>query len=113
MISCFSSDCAYLYLLERQHAEQLKSWSFSDLLFPMESRDQNACCSFDLFVLVICAAHQPSPYYYYQRYVKGLYMFFIIFFCHQEKERKGKTNCLIYKNQNKREQIQNFKIFVK
>ena len=40
-------------------------------------------------------------------------MFFIIFFCHQEKERKGKTNFLIYKNQNKREQIQNFKIFVK
>ena len=40
-------------------------------------------------------------------------MFFIIFFCHQEKERKGKTNCLIYKNQNKRERIQNFKIFVK
>ena len=44
MISCFSSEGAYLYLLERQHAEQLKSWSFSDLLFPMESRDQNAGC---------------------------------------------------------------------
>ena len=50
MISCFSSECAYLYLLERQHAEQLKSWSFSDLLFPMESREQNACCLYLIYL---------------------------------------------------------------
>ena len=64
MISCFSTECAYLYLLERQHAEQLKSWSFSDLLFPMESRDQNACCLYLIYLFKSFARpHQPSPYY--------------------------------------------------
>ena len=85
MISCFSSECAYLYLLERQHAEQLKSCSFSDLLFPMESRDQNACCSFDLFVLVICAfALLLIP-----KIRKGIiYVFHYIFLSSGEREKR-------------------------
>ena len=89
MISCFSSECAYLYLLERQHAEQLKSWSFSDLLFPMESRDQNACCSFDLFVLVICAAPSAFALLLLPKIRKGIiYVFHYIFLSSGEREKR-------------------------
>lgn len=89
MISCFSSECAYLYLLERQPAEQLKSWSFSDLLFSMESRDQNACCSFDLFVLVICAAPSAFTLLLIPKIRKVIiYVFHYIFLSSGEREKR-------------------------
>lgn len=50
MISCFSTECAYLYLLERQHAEH------EVLVLNGIQRTKHLLSLFDLFVLVICAA---------------------------------------------------------
>lgn len=59
MISCFSTECAYLYLLERQHAEH------EVLVLNGIQRTKHLLSLFDLIYLFKSFArpHQPSPYY--------------------------------------------------
>ena len=88
MISCFSTECAYLYLLERQHAEHEVSRTSCSQWNP-ENKTPVVFIWFDLFVLVICAAPSAFALLLLPKIRKGIiYVFHYIFLSSGEREKR-------------------------